>query len=228
LPNGIISSLTNTTVEAWVTWNGPATSQLQAIFDFGSSSTTMQLTPYSEFPNARFFFSTNIFVIARPTLRAAPPAVSNEVHFAVVYFADAAYAKLYVNGRLAKMGGAPSPLRGINDINNWLGRSNGNTPYFNGLFNEFRIYDAPLSDAAILNSYLAGPDVERISFTVSGSNLTLTWPYLTGNYVLERTTDLGVSFQSFSYTATTNVVSGTVSTTIPTTGVPTFFRLHRL
>ena len=226
LPDGIISSLTNTTIETWTTWNGPANSQLQKIFDFSGGSTTMQLSPYSEFPNARFFFTTNLFVIARPTIRAAPPAVSNEVHLAVVYFADAKYAKLYVNGRLASMGGAPSPLKGINDINNWLGRSSGATPYYNGAYNEFRIYDAALSDTAILNSYLAGSDVGRISFTVSNSNLTLSWPYLAGNYGLERTTDLGLPFQPFSYTATTN--AGVVSTTIPTTGVPTFFRLRKL
>lgn len=239
LPNGIISSLTNTTIEAWVTWQGPTNSQHQKIFDFGSTSagegnpgqavTTMQFTPYSEFPNARFLFSTNLFVIARPTIRAAPLAASNEVHVAVVYFADASYAKLYVNGRLASMGGAPSPLRGINDINNWLGRSNGTAPNFNGAFNEFRIYDAPLSDAAILNSYLAGPEVGRISFTASGSTMTLSWPHLTaGTYILECTTNLAVAFQTFSYTATTNVAAVTVSTTIPTTGMPKYFRLHKL
>ncbi|MCL4785239.1 MAG: hypothetical protein KJ070_00390 [Verrucomicrobia bacterium] len=228
LPDGIISSLTNTPIETWTTWYGPTNSQLQKIFDFGNSSTTMQLTPYSEFPNARFFFTTNLFVSSRPIIRAATPAASNEVHLAVVYFADAKYAKLYVNGRLASMGGAPSPLRGLNDLNNWLGRSNGNTPYYNGAYNEFRIYDAPLSDAAILNSYLAGPVVDRISFTVSGSNLTLTWPYLAGNYILECTTNLAVPFQSFSYTATTNFVTGTVSTTVPTTGDPKYFRLHKL
>jgi hypothetical protein len=167
-------------------------------------------------------------VSSRPIIRAAPPAVSNEVHLVVVYFADAKYAKLYVNGRLASMGGAPSPLRGINDINNWLGRSNGTAPNYNGAYDEFRIYDAPLSDAAVLNSYLAGPDVERISFAVSGSNLTLTWPYLAGNYILECTTNLAVAFQSFSYTATTNFTTGTVSTTLPTTGAPKYFRLHKL
>src|SRR6266568_9677916 len=35
LPNGIISSLSNVTLEAWLAWNGGA--QWQRIFDFGSN-----------------------------------------------------------------------------------------------------------------------------------------------------------------------------------------------
>ncbi|MCX8108871.1 MAG: hypothetical protein N3G20_08710, partial [Verrucomicrobiae bacterium] len=38
LPNGIISNLTNLTVEAWVTWRGPAASYWQRIFDFGNNT----------------------------------------------------------------------------------------------------------------------------------------------------------------------------------------------
>jgi hypothetical protein len=38
LPNGLISTLTNATLEAWVTWTGTAGGDWQRIFDFGSST----------------------------------------------------------------------------------------------------------------------------------------------------------------------------------------------
>jgi len=38
LPNGLVSSLTNATLEAWVTWTGSAGGMWQRVFDFGSST----------------------------------------------------------------------------------------------------------------------------------------------------------------------------------------------
>ncbi len=38
LPSGLISSLTNVTLEAWVTWNDPQNTSWERIFDFGSSA----------------------------------------------------------------------------------------------------------------------------------------------------------------------------------------------
>ena len=50
-------------------------------------------------------------------------------------------------------------LADINDVNNWLGRSNwtvdANTA---GSFDEFRIYDTALTEAQIEASRAAGPD----------------------------------------------------------------------
>src|SRR5262252_9409417 len=67
LPNGIISSLSNVTLEAWLTWNGG--NQWQRIFDFGSNSsgengqgtgqTYLALTPRSGGDVIRFMITTN-------------------------------------------------------------------------------------------------------------------------------------------------------------------------
>ncbi len=49
--------------------------------------------------------------------------------------------------------------RDINDVNNWLGRSNWTGDnYFNGDFNEFRIYEGAMNEAAAAASFTAGPD----------------------------------------------------------------------
>jgi hypothetical protein len=47
----------------------------------------------------------------------------------------------------------------LNDINNWLGRSQyAVDPSFSGTFHEFRIYNVALSAPAIQASFLGGPD----------------------------------------------------------------------
>jgi len=227
LPDRIISPLTNLTIETWVTWNGPSNSQYQTIFYFAGGSSAFHLTPFSDFPTARLFFSTNITVIARPVLRDVPPPVGVPLHYAVVYHFDARISKLYLNGRLVAVGSAPSPLSGLNDINNWLGRANG-APNLNGVYDEFRIYDAALSDAAILNSYLAGPDVEQLTMTLSGTDLVLSWPLLSVPHALEYTADLAAAFQPFSYTPVTNTTTSTVTVTLPSAGPQKFYRLHKL
>lgn len=227
LPDRLISSLTNLTLEGWVTWNGPSNSQYQTFFYFAGGSSAFHLTPYSDFPTARLFFSTNVTVIARPVLRNAPPPVGAVIHYAVVYHFDAGTSKLYIDGRLVAIGSAPSPLRGLNDVNNWLGRA-ANAPTLNGVYDEFRIYDDALSDDAIRNSYLAGPDVEQLTLSVSGSDIVLTWPLLSTPHALETTADLALPFQSFSYTAVTNAATSTVSVTLPAVPPQKFYRLRKL
>jgi hypothetical protein len=49
-------------------------------------------------------------------------------------------------------------LNDLNDEDNWLGRSQWPDPVFDGLFNEFRIYDHPLSSAEVAASFAIGPD----------------------------------------------------------------------
>src|SRR5690606_5928898 len=46
----------------------------------------------------------------------------------------------------------------INDNNNWLGRAQWGDPLFDGLIDEFRIYDHALSQAEVTASFNTGPD----------------------------------------------------------------------
>ena len=65
---------------------------------------------------------------------------------------------LNVNGELDGQVAFFDKLSEINDVNNWLGKSQYETDAeFGGTINEFRIYDAALSPAEITVSYEAGP-----------------------------------------------------------------------
>lgn len=67
---------------------------------------------------------------------------------------------LYVNNAPAVTAAIPEGLilRFINDNNNWLGRAQWPDPLFDGLIDEFRIYDHALSAAEVASSFAAGPE----------------------------------------------------------------------
>jgi hypothetical protein len=94
-----------------------------------------------------------------------------QYHIALVYDSDGgndpgeASLTLYINGALPP-GGETNPtqtmvqLENLNDVNNWLGRSNyTNDSNLDGMLNEFRIYDEVLSAEQIAANTTAGPDV---------------------------------------------------------------------
>lgn len=83
-----------------------------------------------------------------------------DLHFAVTWDEVTGEVKYYENGR--EVGGMPSPIliSAINDVNNWLGRSNFLAdPNFQGEFDEFRIYDRALTGGEVLGNFQAGADV---------------------------------------------------------------------
>ena len=97
--------------------------------------------------------------------------IGTQYHAAVVIDADGggpsiATQTLYINGVPAPDGGGgPSTinsahqLANLNDVNNWLGRSNWTQDSsFGGSFNEFRIYDNALSASEVAQSSILGPD----------------------------------------------------------------------
>src|SRR5205814_6992420 len=124
-----------------------------------------------------------------------------QVHVAVSYDFLAGTSELFQNGQRVATGAATIPLNRINDINVWLGKSQWNDPYFNGQFDEFRIYNGALSDQQIAASYAAGPDVllgplPTLTAQLSGSSLKLLWPLSTPGFVLEQSAVLGTSWSS--------------------------------
>ena len=91
--------------------------------------------------------------------------------------------------------------RDINDINNWLGRSNWTADsYLHGDYNEFRIYRGAMNDAAVSDSFAAGPDVgpgeaaleiTDITHNKNDDTFTLTFSTLPGRfYYVFSSTDL--------------------------------------
>ena len=119
---------------------------------------------------------------------------------------------------------------GLTDINNWLGRSQWNDPYFNGQFEEFRIYNGALTDLDIATSYAAGPDAlyagaPSLAALRNGAMVTLSWPLSAPGFALESSPNL---FSAWS--TVTNPVAlsnGQHLVTVPLGGTNAFYRLRR-
>ncbi len=174
LPNGIVSSLTNASFEAWVTWGGGTS--WQRIFDFGASSATVPednqldgktylfLTPKSGFGTALLGYSPA--GVAEEMHVQAPTALPQTLCQVVGVADDAAnLLTLYIDG--AKIGDQPwtDTLAQINDVNNWLGRSQyKNDSELNAVYHEFRIYKAALNAAQVESAFNAGPDPQFLAY----------------------------------------------------------------
>ena len=82
-------------------------------------------------------------------------------HAAVVVDARAQELRLFVNGVEEGVTSLVEPLSGIEDVNNWLGRSQFKVDTrFGGSFLEFRIYDQALTQAQLQASLALGPSPE--------------------------------------------------------------------
>ena len=180
LPNNLISPLTNTTLEGWVTPQG--TQSWARVFDFGSSVGGELSAPGGggdglDYIILSFNRGTNANQ-QRVELRNEDPAtgagqstidsdigqiIGEEFHFAVTFEAGAAdgganLVSHYRNGDLVASGPTEINLSDLNDVNNWLGRSNWvNDANAHADYNEFRIHDAALSASEVSSSFATGP-----------------------------------------------------------------------
>jgi hypothetical protein len=170
LPNKILSPLTNATLEIWATWTGTTT--WQRLFDFGSSTASTEGT--RDF-GATYLFLTPMSGTSARCLRAvfstsgsggetvvngsAALPTGTVSHVTVVVNASADSLSLYLNGTSLGSATFTGSLSGLNDINNWLGRSQYSADSnFAGVIHEFRIYSVALSAAQIQLSEQSGPD----------------------------------------------------------------------
>ena len=178
LPNGIVSGLGDATFEAWLTWNGG--DGWQRIFDFGSSSSGedaagdtgtsyLYLTPAS-LPESDSMPASVLHVgYSQGGKRdedvcngPGPLPTGIETHVAVVIERAAQRMALFQDGTLLADCTLGRPLSAIKDVNNWLGHSNFVADVdLSATFDEFRIYDAALSESELVASATAGPDADR-------------------------------------------------------------------
>ncbi len=176
LPNGIIRSLHDATFEAWVKWNGPGTGGWQRFFDFGdngnpegvrglTAASSLYLTPQAASAsdgNVMFgAFKRPDQVGVDETRALSTHAFPTGAMHQVVLVVDDTHnvMALYLDGALERSTPFNDSLSTLNDINNWLGRSQyAVDPSYDGTFYEFRIFNAPLSANAVLTVYLGGPD----------------------------------------------------------------------
>jgi hypothetical protein len=247
LPPRIISSLSEVSIEAWVTWTRPLDAlvhyEWQRIFDFGTfiGSTPQSylfLTPSSnnhlQTTNYAFYFAitTNSLQAEKPRLVWTNTLPLNVTSFlAVTYSPIRGLAKMYLNGALVASDVATIPLSGIIDNNNCLGRSQwSNDPNFGGRYNEFRIYSGLLSDADVAADYAAGPDVVGVDYVlhnyyVPTNSLTITWGLSATNWYLESSPSLGPG-AVWNPVPITPLQNGRNNVTVPVSGDAAFFRLH--
>jgi len=101
---------------------------------------------------------------------------------------------LYVNNGAPKTAAIPDGLflDSITDNNNWLGRAQWGDPLFDGLIDEFRIYDSALTAAEVAANFTAGPDPAPVP--------TLTVDRSTG--VISLTNQSGGSLNVTGYSIT--------------------------
>ena len=170
LPNGLISPLTQMTLECWTTWDG-TDAVWQRIYDMGTSNggedvsnSGDQTTWFCVCPDN----GSRVLQVEYRRLGASfimpvndngKLAAGEEVLITQVHDDIAGIVKVYINGTIIGAYKAPAMLNEFIDNNLWLGRSQWGDPLYCGSFNELRIYDTALSAAEIAANYLAGPDV---------------------------------------------------------------------
>jgi hypothetical protein len=173
LPGGIVSTLQDATIEAWLTWSGSG--NWQRVFDFGNSDaaqgeqgagdTYLFFTPVNSTNSvSQLTFSSGGFAneIKIQGAQALPSNVT--VHLAVVVDDTNDMLTFYVDGSPEGAVAFDGALSELTDVNNWLGRSQfAADPEFGGTLDEFRIYSAALSAAQVSLSYTAGPDPDFLA-----------------------------------------------------------------
>jgi hypothetical protein len=180
LPNGLVSSLTECTFETWVTVEG--IQSWQRVFDFGSTVggaggelsapggggegvdyLALSAAHGTDNNLQRLEWRNNQGDTASTHLDTFVPTVlGEEYHVALAYQENefGSQIEYWRNGTFLGTLASTIRLRDMNDVNNWLGRSNWtNDANLQGSYNEFRIYDVALDEAAVAASIAAGPDV---------------------------------------------------------------------
>ena len=176
LPAGLISPLTNATIQTWVT-NNDTFSDWAELWAFGTNNGAQGVDYITLIPNNPVSHKIRLDVHRTGGVVMDAPsslALSNGSSVTVTYNYSAQTASIYVNGRKVSTSTQTAPLTGMPDANNYLGQSQwygSGDPYFNGVLDEFRIYSGVKSDLQIAIDAVTGPDT---IVTNPGALLSLT------------------------------------------------------
>jgi hypothetical protein len=172
LPNNLVTGFTSITIEMWVTDNGSGA--WARLFDFGNSTggeggqgsgtQYMFLSLPSGYGNLRGAYTVGGGGAAEQLLEwpGGRPPVGQKTH--IVWATDGLLqqGRLYVNGVQVGANNAMSltPAALGPTVNNWIGKSQFSADaYFNGRFDELRIYAMALPPAKVIENYQLGPDI---------------------------------------------------------------------
>lgn len=178
LPNGLISGLTAVTFETWLSIENDALAWTR-VFDFGNGSAGELTGPGGGASGTSYVFlgptvNTNyqlnrVEIVDNAGSSGAQDVgvtftLGEPVHYVVTMANDGlgdSTLSYWRNGvLLVDAVPAGAELADIEDVNNWLGRSNWtgdqNT---DGTYDEFRIWDNAVDDTYVAASFAAGPSV---------------------------------------------------------------------
>ena len=189
MPAGVVSTLGDFTISAWVKLTTVGT--WARIFDFGTSQTNyMFLTTSSNSNPSKVRFAIRTPAVAEEAIEGIPtPAISTGTwtHFAVSI--SGSTGTLYVNGTVVGTNSAmtlkPSSLGSTNL--NYIGKSQFTNPYLNGLVDEFQIYNTALSASQV--AQLAAPPATPtgLAATAGDGQIALSWGAAAGTgYNIKR------------------------------------------
>lgn len=185
LPNGIISSKTDLTIEIWAT---PLSSQnWSRLFDFGrtvqagdgvdgewtgatapdttqmSDGLFLSLQQGGDINQQRLEGTLDTVTYTLNSTEATTLGI--QYHYVVTYesgagtFPSGGLATWYRDGVLIGSLDLPYALSEVEDVNNWLGRSQWSGDMnAHAAYNELRIYDSAMTDSEVQASYYAGPE----------------------------------------------------------------------
>ncbi|MBN1517398.1 LamG domain-containing protein [Candidatus Sumerlaeota bacterium] len=145
LPYNVVAT-DDMTIAMWVYWNGGG--QWQRIFDFGDtgSGDLMYMTPSSGSNTFHFGIrkgNTN------QTIDAPQLPSGKWVHVAVTLNGD--IGALYVDGAQVASRRITLNPTAINQTSNYIGKGHGSEPPYNGLIDDFRIFDQALSQDELVS-----------------------------------------------------------------------------
>lgn len=160
LPAGIISPLTNATIQTWVN-NHDVFADWAELWAFGTNNGIQGVSYITLIPNnpvsGKLRLDFHGILDAPSSL-----ALSNDSCVTVTYNYSAQLASIFVDGRKVATGTFTTPLYTLPDANNYIGQSQwygSGDPYFNGVLDELRIYSGVESDFQIAVDAATGPNL---------------------------------------------------------------------
>ncbi|MEY3897750.1 MAG: hypothetical protein RLZZ214_3271, partial [Verrucomicrobiota bacterium] len=237
LPNGIISSHTDLTIEVWAT--PLSTTNFARILDFGrpvqagdglGAAGEYTGTPGTAAPGATQSSDGILLSAAVGTnlnnqrleaklngtavfLDSAIPTTAGVPHHYTITFTDSVTGgrwQWYRDGDAVAYLDVTHHLADIEDVNNWLGRSMWSADAMaNNEYAEVRISNVAMSRDQILANYLLGPNFSAATVTMTGSDaLGATSFNLAGQWNNAAAPSAGNSYETFGQTLRTPVTSG--------------------
>jgi hypothetical protein len=241
LPSDIISGYDQLTIEAFMTLGGGGANNQGRLFDFndhvnanniavnGWPSYLFMTPPGGNGAQPRLAHFPTPGTTGTEVGTTLPGDLRNRSDHIVAMMDSVAHTlTLYTNGVAGVVvTNATIDISRLTDVYSFIGRSAFNDSYLLGNIDDFRIYYGTLTPAQVTASMAAGASAERLTATLSGSSVIVTWPNVP---VLE-----GYSLQySLSLTAPNwlaagapTVVGGNNQVTIPLTNSSSFFRLTK-